>query len=43
VVWSGLGSQPGCAGTRSRVKAGSYDLVARVGAAASKPAKLVLQ
>ncbi len=43
VVWSGLSSQPGCAGTRTRVKAGSYDLVARVGGARSKPVKLILQ
>jgi hypothetical protein len=43
VVWSGLSSQPGCAGTRTRVKAGSYDLVALVGGARSAPAKLVLE
>jgi hypothetical protein len=43
VVWSGLSSQPGCAGTRTRVKAGSYDLFALVGGARSRPATLVLQ
>jgi hypothetical protein len=43
VVWSGLSSQPGCAGTRTRVKAGSYDLVALVGGARSAPATLVLE
>src|SRR5262249_11225780 len=43
VVWSGLSSQPGCAGARTRVRAGTYQLVARVGSATSKPAKLILQ
>jgi hypothetical protein len=27
IEWSGLSSQPGCAGTRTRVSAGSYQLV----------------
>jgi hypothetical protein len=43
VVWSGLSSQPGCAGARIRVQAGSYRLVASVGTAKSKPATLILQ
>jgi hypothetical protein len=43
VVWSGLSSQPGCAGARTRVQAGSYRLIASVGTAKSKPAPLVLQ
>src|SRR5262249_41614802 len=43
VVWSGLSSQPGCAGPRTRVRAGPYQLIARVGSATSKTAKLVLQ
>jgi hypothetical protein len=43
VVWSGLSSQPGCAGTRSRVRAGSYNLVGHVGNATSRPTTLVLQ
>jgi hypothetical protein len=42
VVWSGLGSQPGCAGKRSRVPAGTYEVTARVGDVHSKPATLVL-
>jgi hypothetical protein len=43
VVWSGLSSQPGCAGARTRVQAGSYRLIASLGTAKSKPATLVLQ
>jgi hypothetical protein len=43
VVWSGLSSQPGCAGKRSRVPAGSYQVTARVGDVRSKPAALVLK
>jgi hypothetical protein len=43
VVWSGLGSQPGCAGKRNRVPAGSYQVTGRVGDVHSKPATLVLR
>jgi hypothetical protein len=43
VVWSGLGSQPGCAGKRSRVPAGTYQISARVGDVRSKPVDLVLK
>jgi hypothetical protein len=28
IIWSGLSSQPNCAGTRQRVGAGSYTLYA---------------
>ncbi|MEP6598692.1 MAG: hypothetical protein ABJB98_04505 [Actinomycetota bacterium] len=31
IVWTGLSSQPQCAGTRQRVGAGSYTLHARLG------------
>lgn len=43
VVWSGLGSQPGCAGKRSRVPAGTYEVSARVGDVRSEPTTLVLR
>jgi hypothetical protein len=42
VVWSGLGSQPGCAGKRSRVPAGTYEVTGRVGEVRSRSATLVL-
>ena len=31
IVWSGLSSQPKCAGTRERVGAGTYTLFASLG------------
>jgi hypothetical protein len=43
VVWSGLSSRPKCAGTRTRVGAGTYQLVARLGTLVSRPAPLVLR
>lgn len=36
VTWSGLGSRPKCAGQRTRVGAGSYTLVGRIGTLVSK-------
>lgn len=42
VTWSGLSSRPSCAGTRSRVGPGSYQLVARIGTLRSTPAALTL-
>ena len=43
VVWSGLSSRPKCAGTRTRVGPGTYQLVARLGTLLSRPAPLVLR
>jgi hypothetical protein len=43
VTWSGLSSHPGCTGTRSRVRPGSYRLVGRLGTLASRPATLTLR
>jgi hypothetical protein len=43
VTWSGLSSRPRCAGTRTRVGAGHYTLVGRVGALRSAPASLELR
>jgi hypothetical protein len=42
VTWSGLGSRPKCAGTRTRIGAGSYALVARLGTLVSRQAPIVL-
>lgn len=42
VVWSGLSSQPGCAGRRVRVPAGTYQLVGQLGTLTGKPGRLVL-
>ncbi len=33
ITWSGLSSQPGCAGTRQRVGAGNYTLFPYLGGA----------
>jgi hypothetical protein len=43
VTWSGLGSRPKCAGTRTRVGAGSYTLVGRLGSLVSGRAPIVLR
>ena len=43
VTWSGLGSQPHCLGTRTRVGAGSYALVGRVGSLVSPRSPLTLR
>lgn len=43
VTWSGLSSQPRCAGTRTRVGAGTYALVARLGSLTSPRAPLTLR
>ena len=43
VIWSGLGSRPKCAGARTRVGAGSYALVARLGPLVSPRAPLALR
>jgi hypothetical protein len=37
IAWSGLSSQPGCAGVRQRVPAGTYQLTALLAGAQSKP------
>jgi hypothetical protein len=42
VTWSGLSSQPRCAGERTRVGAGTYQLVGRLGTLVSRRATLVL-
>jgi hypothetical protein len=43
VTWSGLSSQPKCAGHRSRVGPGRYSLIARIGTLRSPPAALTLR
>jgi len=43
VTWSGLASHPACAGTRTRVGAGRYRLVGRIGSLHSAPTTLVLR
>jgi hypothetical protein len=43
VTWSGLASQPKCAGSRTRVGAGSYTLVGRLGSLVSPGAPLTLR
>jgi len=43
VTWSGLSSQPRCAGQRTRVGAGTYELVGRIGTLVSRRATLVLR
>ncbi|MEN3359012.1 MAG: hypothetical protein V7637_2994 [Mycobacteriales bacterium] len=43
VTWSGLASRPGCAGTRTRVGAGRYSLVGRIGTLRSEPTTLILR
>jgi hypothetical protein len=42
VVWSGLSSQPACAGTRTRVGAGTYDLVGRLATLTTPRARITL-
>lgn len=43
VTWSGLGSRPKCAGQRTRVGAGSYSLVGRLGTLVSKRTPISLR
>jgi hypothetical protein len=43
VTWSGLGSRPKCAGTRTRVGPGTYALVARLGTIVSRRSPIVLR
>jgi hypothetical protein len=43
VTWSGLSSQPRCAGTRARVGAGSYTLLGRLGTLLSPRAPMTLR
>jgi hypothetical protein len=43
VHWTGLGSRPACAGTRTPVGAGTYTFVARVGTAVSRRTTIVLK
>lgn len=43
VTWSGLGSRQKCQGTRTRVGAGAYTLIGRLGAVISKRAPMVLK
>jgi hypothetical protein len=43
VTWSGLSSQPRCAGTRTRVGAGSYTLIGRLGTLISPRTPIVLR
>jgi hypothetical protein len=43
VTWSGLSSRPHCAGIRTRVGAGSYKLVGRLGTLRSAAGTLVLR
>lgn len=43
VTWSGLSSRPKCAGPRTRVGAGGYSLVGRIGTLRSEQATLTLR
>jgi hypothetical protein len=43
VTWSGLSSQPKCAGTRTRVGAGSYTVLGRLGTLVSPRAPMTLR
>jgi hypothetical protein len=43
VTWSGLSSRPRCAGTRTRVGAGTYRLLGRLGTLRSPDGRLVLR
>jgi hypothetical protein len=43
VIWSGLSSQPKCAGTRTRVGAGSYTLLGRIGTLVSPRTPMTLR
>lgn len=43
VHWTGLGSRPQCAGTRTPVSAGTYTLVARLGAIVSRRTAITLE
>lgn len=42
VTWSGLSSRPDCAGERTRVPAGTYELIGRLGAITTPRAKVTL-
>lgn len=42
ITWSGLSSQPGCAGTRQRVGAGTYTLYALLAGQTGKAAQFVI-
>jgi hypothetical protein len=42
VTWSGLSSRPKCAGTRTRVGAGTYDLIGRLGTLSTPRARIRL-
>jgi hypothetical protein len=42
IVWSGLSSQPGCAGTRQRVGAGAYTLYALLSGTQGAPAQFTI-
>ncbi len=42
IQWSGLSSQPGCAGTRQRVPAGTYTLYPLLGGVQGKASQFVL-
>ena len=43
ITWSGLSSRPGCAGVRTRVPAGTYDLVGKLATLVSPHAKITLR
>jgi hypothetical protein len=43
VHWTGLGSRPRCAGTRARVGAGTYTLVARLGSIVTRRTPITLR
>jgi len=42
IVWSGLSSQPGCAGNRQRAGAGTYTLYASLGGHEGKAAQFTI-
>jgi hypothetical protein len=42
VTWSGLSSRPKCVGERTRVAAGTYELIGRLGAITTPRAKITL-
>jgi hypothetical protein len=43
VTWSGLSSQPGCAGTRQRVGAGTYTVYALLAGTQGTPAQFTIK
>jgi hypothetical protein len=43
IIWSGLSSQPKCAGTRERVGAGTYTLYASLGGHEGTAAQFILK